>query len=461
MHVTTEQQENYVIDLHIELPPERFEAEWKRIAQEYVRLARIPGFRKGKAPLAAIEKKYGPDIEKEALEKTIKKAVSDVIREKEMRFLGSPILKKQELEEDKTLRLTVTIIIEPEIELPEYRGLVLSVEKEMEPEARLDELLERVRSDFAEFLNITDRALTMGDYGVLDYSGTVEGKALLEIDPNLPLSIVGGKNRWMHLSGEPLIPGLSESLVGMQPQESRTCDITFPADFSTTTLRDLKVTYEITLHEIKIKQPAPLDNALASRIKPGLTLEELRTSMRDILVQEAEETFRKKSIAALIERLIESMSIELPSLLLEEETTRILRKIVLEHLSHDTAEDEIRAKHDELRPIAQQEAEKKLQLHFILHAIAAKEKIQLTSQDLRAYLADLAKKYQMTEKKLVSELQKNHALAGIQEELLTQKTLDFLVSQAQVTAIPVSKNNDGSTHPHPTTPHVHGPGCHH
>jgi len=459
MHVTTEQQENYVIDLHIELPPEYFKAEWKRIAQEYVRLARIPGFRKGKAPLSAIEKKYGPDIEKEALEKTIKKAVSDVIREKEMRFLGSPILKKQELEEDRTVRLTVTIIIEPEIELPEYRGLVLSVEKDMEPESRLDELLERVRSDFAEFLNITDRALTMSDYGVLDYSGTVEGKALLEIDPNLPLSIVGGKNRWIHLSGEPVIPGFSESLVGMQPQESRTCDITFPSDFPTTTLRDLKVTYEITLHEIKIKQPAPLDDALASRIKPGWTLEELRTSMRDILVQEAEATFRKKSVAALIEHLIESTPIELPSLLLEKETTHVLRHIVGEHLSHGTTEDEIRAKHDELRPRAQQEAEKKLQLHFILHTIAAKEKIQLTSQELRAYLVDLAKKYRITEKKLLSELQKNHALAGIQEELLTQKILDFLISQANITPIP--KTNELSVQSHSTTSHVHGPGCHH
>ena len=82
MNVTTEQKENCILDLHIELPPDRFDQEWKRIAGEYVRLARIPGFRKGKAPLAAIEKKYGKEIQDEAVEKTIEAAMREVIRDK-------------------------------------------------------------------------------------------------------------------------------------------------------------------------------------------------------------------------------------------------------------------------------------------------------------------------------------------------------------------------------------------
>ncbi len=106
MNVTTEQKENCVLELHIELPPERFEQEWKRITAEYCRLARIPGFRKGKAPVAAIEKKYGKEIKEEATEKTTTAALREIIAEKKLDLLRYPDIKNLHLGEDHSLRFT-------------------------------------------------------------------------------------------------------------------------------------------------------------------------------------------------------------------------------------------------------------------------------------------------------------------------------------------------------------------
>jgi trigger factor len=459
MHVTTEQKENCVLDLHIELPPEYFEKEWKRIAGEYVRLARIPGFRKGKAPLTAIEKKYGADIQKEALKKTIESALREVIRDKKFKLAQYPELKEKHLEKDHSLRFTVTLVMSPEVDLPEYRGLDLSVEKEIVNERRLEELLEKMRSDFAEFINVEERGLEIGDFAVLDYDATVDEKGLLEIDPGIPLSFVGGKNRWMQLATQHPIPGLAESLVGLKPQESRTSSVTFASDFSEKALRGLTVTYQVTLHEIKNRQPAPLDDALAARVKPGMTLEALRQEMQNQLESFVAQQFQNNLRSALIHELLTRIPCEAPTPLIQQESYSILDKIIRENQSRGVSEEEIRSHEQELLESAQKNADEKLKLHFILNAIAAKEKIEVTPEEFNSYLTLLAERYKMPLKKLVSELQKNRALEGVQEELLFNKTLEFLITHATVTEIPIHKET-GKAHDH-DQPHVHGPHCKH
>ncbi|MFZ4115935.1 MAG: trigger factor [Chthoniobacterales bacterium] len=463
MHVTTEQKENCILDLHIELPPERFEQEWKRIAGEYCRLARIPGFRKGKAPLAAIKKKYGKEIQEEALEKTIEAALRNVIREKELKLVQYPELREKQLEQDHTLRFTATLVISPEVDLPEYRGLPLSVEKEAVSEERLNELFEKMRSDFAEFINVEGRVLELEDFAVLDYEGTIDGKTLLEVDPAIPLSFVGGKNRWIKIEEPGSIPGFGKALVGLSPQESRTCRIAFPADFSEQSLRNLTVTYEVVLHEIKTRQPAPLDDAFANKVKPGMTLETLRHEMQTQLESFVEQQFQTNLRTALIQELLTLIPCEAPAPLVQRESHAILEKIIRENQSRGVSEEEIRSHQQELLESAQKSADEKMRLHFILNAIAAKEKIAVTPEELNAYLTLLAERYAMTLKKLVGELQKHHALGGIQEELLFNKTLEFLTKHAKVTEIPSSKATGSvhHNHNHHEEVHVHGPHCNH
>ncbi len=462
MNITTEQKENCVLDLHIELSPERFEQEWKRITAEYCRLARIPGFRKGKAPVAAIEKKYGKEIKEEATEKTTTAALREIVAEKKLDLLRYPEIKDLHLGEDHSLRFTATVVISPELELPEYRGLELAVERDAVSEERLDELLEKMRGDFAEFMNVEDRGLAMGDFAVLDYEATTaDGKALLELHAELPLRFVGGKHRWLQIEEKLPVPGLTEALLGLQPQETREHRVTFPEDFSEKTLAGVEAIYQIQLHEIKTRQPAPLDDAFAAKVKPGLTLLTLREEMRVQLEGYVSQQFQNAVRSALVETLLKKVPCDPPAAVVQQESASILQKIVRENQSRGVSDEEIRSHQEELLASAQKSAEEKVRLNFILNAIAAKEALTVTSNELTAYLTMMAERYQMPLKKLVKELQKHHAMSGIQEEILFNKTLDFLASQAKVTELPLSKPQSalhGNDH---DEPHVHGPHCNH
>ncbi len=459
MHITTEQKEHCILDLHLELPPERFEKEYQRIAGEYARLARLPGFRKGKAPLSAIKKKYGKEIEGEALEKTIEEALREIIAEKKFDLIQYPELRDKKLQSDHRVDCTVTLMLRPQIDLPDYHGISLTLEKEALTEERVEELLEKMRHDFSEFVNIEERGLEFGDFAILNYEATLDGKPLAQALDELPTSFLGGKNRWLKIEELGSIPFLGEKLLGLKPQESRTCSIIFPADFEEQKLAGSTVNYEVFLHEIKKQQLAPLDNALASRIKPGATLEELRQEIREQLLSFIEQQFQNTLRSKLIEELLHLTPLEVPSPLLQRESHLLLEKIIQENRSRGVSEEEIKSHEEELLQSARKNADEKVRLRFILHAIAAKEKIVVTAQELNDYLTLLAEHYKMTFKKLLTELKKHHALGGIEEELLCKKTLQFLISKAQVTSVPVAKQrNHAHTH---GEQHHHGPNCNH
>ena len=457
MNVTTEQKENCVLDFHIELSPEYFEKEKQRIIGEYCRLARIPGFRKGKAPAAAVEKKYSKEIQEEAIEKLIQSSVRDAINEKKITLAQHPEVKDVQFGEDRMLRFVATVIMAPEIELPEYRGLEVSAEKNLLDEKQIEEQLEKLRQDFADFENIEGRGLEMGDFAVLDYEGTFDGKPLSELQADLPPSFAGRHNSWFRLEATAPLPGLSESLVGLQPKETRDCSVTFPEKFPVELLRGKQVTYHVTLHEIKVRQLLPLDDAFAAKLNPELTLEKLREDLRARLQYSIDQNFDQSVRAAVAKELLSKATCEPPSALVQRESAEVLKSIVHDNLTRGVSDEEIKKHQAELMNSAQQTAEEKVRLNFILSAIAEKEKMAVTPEEMAIRLSHLSERYKMPPEKLLKELKKHNALPRIQEEIILGKAFDLILTHAKVTELPPTHNH-GSHH---EEPHVHGPNCNH
>ncbi len=177
MKVTTEQKETCIVDLHIELPPERFHSEWKSVGEEYRGQVTLPGFRKGKAPLSIVEKRYGREIEQEVTRKLIDTAVREAFTEQKLFPIQSPSVRDVTLEGDRSLRFSATIVTRPQVTLPEYKGLEVSVEKKEVTPADVDQFLDGLRGDLADFRTVEGKAAAMGDFVVLDYEGTIEERA--------------------------------------------------------------------------------------------------------------------------------------------------------------------------------------------------------------------------------------------------------------------------------------------
>jgi trigger factor len=460
MKVTTEQKETCIVDLHIELPPDRFHSEWKEVGSEYRRLANLPGFRKGKAPLAIVEKKYGQDIEQEVTRKLLDTAVREAINEQKLAPVQSPNVRDIKLEGDRSLRFTATIVTRPAITLPEYKGLQVTVEKPAVDEKQVEEFLEGLRGDLADFKTVEGRPLAMGDFAVLDYEGSIEGKLLSETYPDLQPTYTGRKNFWIKLEEERPIPGLAAAMVGMKTGETRDCTVSFPTEFGEEKLRGYKVSYKVTLHEIKERELPPLDDAFAAKLAPGSTLEKIREQIRERLQANTEENFTRAVRADVVKQLLAMVTVDIPSTMVQQESTSILKEIIRENQQRGVSEEELRSHQEELLGAARQSAGDKVKLNFILGEVIGKEGISVSREELAWRITNMAERYQMTPQKLLKELQKHRAIAGIEEEIALGKALDTVVSHARVNGEdpkPIQHNKPS----HDEEPHVHGPGCGH
>lgn len=460
MKVTIEQKETCIVDLHIELPPERFHTEWKEVGSEYRRLANLPGFRKGKAPLAIVEKKYGQDIEQEVTRKLLDTAVREAITEQKLAPVQSPNVREIKLEGDRSLRFTATVVTRPAVNLPDYKGLEVTVEKPVVEEKQVEEFLDGLRGDLADFKTLEGRPLAMGDFAVLDYEGSIEGKSLAETYPDLQPTYAGRKNFWIKLEEDRPIPGLAAGITGMNPGESRDVTVSFPTEFGEEKLRGYKVSYKVTLHEVKERVLPPLDDAFAEKLSPGSTLEKIRETVRERLKANAEENFARAVRAEVVKQLLEKVAVETPSTMVQQESTAILKEIIRENQQRGVSEEEIRSHQEELLGAAKQSAGEKVKLNFILGEIVTKEGIRVSREELAWRITNMAERYQMTPQKLLKELQKHRAIAGIEEEIALGKALDTVVSHARVNGEdpkPIIHN----TPSHDEEPHVHGPGCGH
>jgi trigger factor len=463
MKVTKEQKEDCIVDLHIELPPERFHREWSGVGSEYRRQANLPGFRKGKAPMAIVEKKYSRDIEQETTRRLLDSAVREALREQKLNPVQSPSVRDITLEGDRSLRFTATVVLRPSLELPEYKGLDIRVEKPVVDEDQVGQFLDGLRGDLAEFKTVEGRAFAMGDFAVLDYEGSIDGKSLADTYPDLQPTYSGRRNFWIKLEEDRPIPGLAAAMVGMKTGETRDCPLTFPTEFGEEKIRGYRVNYRVTLHEIKERELPPLDDAFAAKLSPGLTLEAVRAQVRERLSADADERFNRAVRGEVVKRLLSMVEVASPSTMVQQESTAILKEIIRENQSRGVAEEELRSHQDELLGAARQSAAEKVKLNFILGEIAGREKIGVSRDELAWRITSMAERYKMTPQKLLKELQKHGALPGVEEEIVLGKALDVVVSHAKVngedpkpTGSPTNEHTS-----HHEEHHVHGPGCGH
>ena len=232
MKIEVENQPHSVATLRIELPPEDVRKEWDAIAGNYARYARIPGYRPGKAPRPVIEKKFRKEIQEELTKKLVSKSYHEAIAQKQLRVVSLTNLEDVEFGEDRSMRFRATVVTAPEFELPEYKNIPVELPSTDVTEAEVDAALERLREQSADFTDITGRAIQMEDFAVIDFDGSVEGVAISELVPDASKNLQGGKKFWIRMAPDNFLPQFVEQMVGMNPGETRSIQVDFPADFA-------------------------------------------------------------------------------------------------------------------------------------------------------------------------------------------------------------------------------------
>jgi trigger factor len=435
MKVEVEKHPGLVSKLQIELPPEDVAKEWDAIANSFARFAKIPGYRPGKAPRAVIDKRFRKEIQEELTKKLVSKSYHEAVEREQLRVASLTNIEDVQFGENKSMRFRATVVTAPEFELPDYKQIPVQVPDTKVSDLEVDEALDRLRDQSADFVDVPARGLEMGDFAVLDFEGSVESKPISEIAPQASKNLYGGKKFWLHLAADNFLPKFCEQLIGQKPGETRLVIVHFPEDFMVKELAGKKADYAVTLRDIKEKVLPAVDDAFAAKLVPGKTLADLRQMIEhDIEHAKGHDAERAKE-SQIVKFLHEQTQFELPPALLQNETRRALAELVQQNRERGVTDEMLKEKEKELIDGAASLAAHRLKTNFILHRIAEREKIQVMKEDIDFRLKQEAARYDISPEKMRKELQQKDALDDVAEQILLGKTLDFLKANVSVETV--------------------------
>jgi trigger factor len=432
MNVEVENLPNCIASLHIELPPDFVTKERNEVIQDFRRVARIPGFRPGKAPNNVVEAKFRKEIQAELTKKLVTETTREAIREKGLKVLSISDVEGVEFTPEKSMRFTATLITAPEFELPDYKGIQVNLPPAEPTDQELEKSLQSIRERHATFSDLEGRALEMQDFAVIDYATTLDGLPLLEIEPKAPKILGGGIDFWVKLDENTFLKGFSDRLVEMQIGETREFTLRVPDDYPVTELAARTLDFKVTLKAIKSMQLPELTDELADQVEKGLTLEKLKETLKAQLVVEKEHRLGTMKRNQIIDYLASHVECELPQSYVKDETRRILSEIVHHNQMRGISDDLLRENQKDIISAASRNARDRLKANFILTKIAEKEQIEVKPQELRERVQVLANQYRVTYEKMMSDLEEKKAIGQVREEVLIGKVLDFLTSNANV-----------------------------
>ena len=432
MKVEVEKQAGSVSTLQIEVPSEEVSKEWDAIANSFARFAKIPGYRPGKAPRAVIEKRFRKEIQDELTKKLVSKSYHEAIEQEQLRVASLANIEDVQLGEDKSMRFRATVVTAPEFELPEYKNIPVQLPETNVSGSEVDVAIERLRDQTADFVDVPERGLEMGDFAVIDFEGSSDGKPISEIAPQASKNLHGGKKFWLHLAPDNFLPKFCEQMVGQKPGETRTVTVDFAVDFPVKELAGKQANYNVTVSEIKQKVLPVLDDAFAAKLIPGRTLADLRQVIEHDLVHEKKHERDRAKEGQVVKYLHEQIQFELPPPLLKSETRRVLADLVQRNRERGVPDEMLKEKEKELVETAAGLAAHRLKTNFILHRIAERENIQVSRDDINARLREEAARYNVPVDKMRKELQGHDGLDGFAEQILLGKTLDFLKANVSV-----------------------------
>lgn len=427
MKVTQEKRPNSQIGLNIEVDEASTKLVYDKIVQKLMRTARIPGFRPGKAPRPIVLQYLGKDyVKSEALKEVIQRNLEQAQGQVKVPAIGEYELTDRfdalysQFEPGKSLTFQAAVDVEPEVTLRKgYDNLTIQYAEVPYDPTRVDKTLEDYRKRKATSIPAAERPAQIGDIAIMDFSGkTVDDGA----------EIPGGSamDFQIELQESQFIPGFVLGIVGMKIEETKEISVRFPAEYAQEDLQDREALFTVTLKELKEQQLPALDDAFAKEISEFETLDALKAELEKRYREEAEEETQGNRDIAIVDAILEGTTLELPATLVNRE---------VEFLANQTFQDFQRRGIDPnvlfseenlpaIRAQFQEEAAKRLKRTLALAEVARTEKLTVEQAALDVRVEELLSASPDLERRAVVEF--------VQNELLTQKILDWLAEHSTI-----------------------------
>lgn len=448
MNITFESQPNCRAVYRIEIPAADVQREREDVTANYARSARLPGFRPGKAPKAVVAKKYEGQIREELETALVRKGYNEASKRGDADILSVLNVRDQALHGDDHYTFTIEVSTVPQFELPEYKGIPVKLAKVEVEDADVDHDLLHLRERYQTFTDV-EREAQLGDYAVLQVTGSFDGKPVEETHPDAPAYLKKIDGNWFQLSEkENFLPGFYAGLVGAKKGDTRDIAVTLPEDFPYEALRNQVVTFHTTVEGVKEGVLPALDEDFAKKLNPEWDLERLRTEVKNSIQARREQNRENERTNQVIAHLADKLEFELPQEVVNREAQRRTNDIARNALNQGMDQGQIMDAQEQIVSAATQQARQNVKVSFILGEVAKKENLRVSEDQLRMALAQIAMRQKVTPKKLLQDAKKNNLIERLREDLLIENAIRFLKENAVVEEVEAEKEDCGHDHGH-------------
>jgi len=415
--------ENEVL-LTVDMPAEAVKKAYDRLVAKVRDDMQLPGFRKGRVPMALVVQHLGADyLRAETLEVAIPEWGDEALREAGLYddAVGTSDLQAGPLDEAADYTFSLKVQTMPVPKLGEYKGLEVPQRVVAVSEAQIDAQLAMLQERLAKLEPIEDRAVQTGDFVLMDLEGSQDGE---------PIEGAQGADQMFEIGRGNLIPGFEDALVGAQRGEEVVFDVTFPEDYQAEELAGQPASFKVNVKEIKGKVVPELDDAFAADVSEFDTLEELRADIRTRMQAAADAGARREFRAAAVDKAVANAAVEVPSTMIDREAHRLyhdLEENVGERgLTMDVylgvlekTEEQVE---EELRP----QAELVIKRRLVLEEITKAEGLAVSDDEMLEIIKADAAALERDPLQLIADLRKSGRQEAVRDEMLLAKTVDFV-----------------------------------
>ena len=414
----------------IEVPAELIAEERAETLKVYAKHARIPGFRKGKAPAHVVAGKYVKEIDQDLKERVLPKFYQEAIEAEELKVVNVIDATEVELSEGSPASFTVTVDVFPEFKLPKYEQIPVKVEKTEVSDAQVQEQIDQLLHQQATFDDVEDKTIEKGDMGQLSYEAFIDDQPLKEAIPEAK-GIGSGEGYWVSADEHAFIPGMGEALIGLNSGDTKEVEIHFPAEFMVKELADVKARYQIEVTGVRVRKPAVLDEAMLERLQVE-SEEKLRELMRDQLEMRAENESLQKTHEQIIAFLIKKTKLDVPESAVQQQTRDVMYDLARQRMMQGASQEQIGEQQEELFKEAQERAIENVKLRYIGLAIADQQSFEASTNEVEEEIARIAIQQQKDAAELRKEMIENQTYGAVIDQLRFNKALNFMVENAKL-----------------------------
>ena len=423
--------------LKIQVAPESVQKVYDDAIRTLNSQIRLPGFRSGKIPQAIIVSRYGKELEGETIDKLINKALRKALEDNKLNPIGQPELDKDcklELKLGEPFEFTANIEIAPVFDLPEYKKLALTKADTSVTEDEVNDAINTFLENNIDYQN-TGKPAAQKDMLKVDYKATIpEGETYSDKCNYL----LNGENSWLVLREPELLPGASTILVGAVPGDEKDADITFPKDFYNTELAGKTFKYHIKVNEVHSAVVPELNDDFAKKYKMD-SAQQIKDNFKKNMEGRKEQVENEKLRTQVMDTLLAAADFPLPEKLLAAEVSRIKTQLVNREKQQGKKDEDITAMNDDLDKQADTQARNSLRREFLLTKIAQEEKVDVNINDMLPVISEIAQREKKNIQQVMKALQENRQLEVIGSTILLTKTIDKIISLADVTVVKEQK----------------------